>query len=543
MRYRLLAAAAAVTLLAGVASAAPKAARPTVEVRLRSVNDLVDKFEYVAPLVGQENAVEQVREFIKMLSTDGKGIEGVDPKQPSGAYATVAKDIGNSPVVVMIPIADETQFLKALKTRLDITPEKSDDGTRKINVPNIDELHLRFANGYLYVARKASELDPKQLIKPKDFFANDDGSVASAVVHLDRIPADLKTFVTGQLELNLNEERKKNADTENATEKKLKNLVLDTVLTAVKGLADDGKELTVRLFVDPKGDDISGEFTLTAKNGSPAAKYFASLGGKKSLSAGIVGTAAPKPAARGSMKLAVTEGMKKEYAAAIDAMLADAVKNAPEGQEELIKQLVAVVSPTLKAGTLDAAGALVGPDAKGRYQVVGALAVKDGKEIEKFVKKTIEDYGQFIEGAVKFKFDVETVGDFNLHRVDLQDVDEKFEKLFGTKTIWLAISDTHIAFSIEPNGITLRKGLKAKAVAAPVMAGEVALAQLIPLIQPDVKPDELKAMLKDTFGNGPATGKDTIAFTVAGGDKLTVKFKMKGKALRLGTSLGTLKGE
>ena len=76
----------------------------------------------------------------------------------------------------------------------------------------------------------------------------------------------------------------------------------------------------------------------------------------------------------------------------------------------------------------------------------------------------------------------------------------------------------------------------------PVLSGEVSVAKLLPLVQPDLKPDELKALLKDAFGDGPTTGKDTISISVEGGDKLTAKVKMKGKALRLFAGLTILKG-
>src|SRR5436189_4641273 len=115
MRFRWSAALAAALLTCGLASAQPKEAGPTVEVRLRSVNDLVDKFEYVAGLAGKEDAVKQVRELIKVLSADGKGIEGIDPKKPIGGYATLVKELETSPFVGMIPIADEEQLLKVLK--------------------------------------------------------------------------------------------------------------------------------------------------------------------------------------------------------------------------------------------------------------------------------------------------------------------------------------------------------------------------------------------------------------------------------------------
>src|SRR5438128_590654 len=127
MRCRLLAAVATTFLTAGLASAQPAA--PTVEVRVRSVNDLVARFEYVAGLVGKDNEAKQVREVLKVLAADGKGLEGVDPDKPIGAYVTLAKEVETSPFVVMVPIADEKRFLQMLKERANIEPEKGDDGT------------------------------------------------------------------------------------------------------------------------------------------------------------------------------------------------------------------------------------------------------------------------------------------------------------------------------------------------------------------------------------------------------------------------------
>jgi hypothetical protein len=539
MRYRLLAAVVATLLAGGLASAQPN--EPTVEVRLRSVNDLVDKFEYVAGLAGKEDAAKQVRELLKVLAAEGKGIEGVDPKKPMGAYATLVKDVETSPFVVMLPIADEEQFLKALKTRLDVTPEKGEGGTLKVAVPILNELHLRFANGYLYVSPKAKDLDAKTLVTPKAFFAKDDGAIVSLLVHIDRIPADLRTLVLGQFEMGLNEARKKDAENESPAEKKLKALLFDSILGGAKGLTDDGKELSIKMFADPKTDDISAEVTLSAKAGSATARNLAALGGKTSVPAGIV--AASGAAVRGNVKIAVTEGMKKEFADAIDAILADAVKKAPPDQEELAKSAIAALAPTLKAGELDMAAALVGPDAKGRYQAISAVAVKEGKGIEKLLKELVKQFGPFIEGAVAFKFDVETIGDFTLHRIDLKQTDEKFDKLFGTSTIWFATSDKYIAASLEPDGEMIKKGLRAKAVPVSVLSGEVAAAKLLPLLPQDIKPDELKALLKDAFGDGSPAGKDTISISVEGGDKLTAKVKMKGKAIRLFAGLDLLKGK
>ena len=75
---------------------------------------------------------------------------------------------------------------------------------------------------------------------PKAYFERDDGAVVSLVAHIDRIPADLRTFVFGQLELGVNGARKKNADNESPAEQKLKNVTLDMILAGTKGVIDDG---------------------------------------------------------------------------------------------------------------------------------------------------------------------------------------------------------------------------------------------------------------------------------------------------------------
>src|SRR5687767_3972820 len=110
MRNWIVAVAAVAVVAAAPARAAAqpaKVAGPTVEVKVRSINDLLDKAEYVGGLLGKEDVIVQVRELVKQLSAEGKGVEGVDPKRPFGAYATLTTDVVDSPVVVMIPIADQ----------------------------------------------------------------------------------------------------------------------------------------------------------------------------------------------------------------------------------------------------------------------------------------------------------------------------------------------------------------------------------------------------------------------------------------------------
>ena len=315
MRIRWLAALIVAISAGGTASAQP--AVPTVEVRLRSVNDLLDKAEYVAGLAGKEDIVQSVKQIVKNLHVEGKGVEGLDTKRPFGAYVTLTADVVNSPVTAMVPIADRDAFLAMLNKYLDITPEKVDGGALKVVLPDafknevISAVYLRFANDYVYVARTAKDLDPKLLIDPKVFFAKDDGAVASVIVRGDRVPADVKTFLIGQFELLVAEHRKKQGPNEKPVEKAMLDWLGDGVAGGIKTLLDDSKELTARLFIDAKSDEMSAEVVLTPKANTPLAKYIASLGSQTSLPAGIV--AAKEAVGRGAVKIALTPELKKGF--------------------------------------------------------------------------------------------------------------------------------------------------------------------------------------------------------------------------------------
>ena len=531
MRIRLLAALAAVFAFGPAAHAQPAKPAPTVEVRLRSVNDLLTKAEYVGGLIGQEDAVKQVREIVKQLSADGKGIEGIDPKQPFGATATLTADVVNSSFTLMVPVADKDRFLNLLSTRLNLSPEKADDGSYKVAVPVISEVYLRFANDYVYVARTQKDLDPKKITAPKDFFAKDDGAVGSVIVRFDQIPAELKTFVLGQLELGVKEQRKKNGANESPAQKAALDWVGDNIAGGIKTLLDDAKELQARVFIDEKTDDLSAEITLTAKSGSTLSKNIASLAGKTSIPAAIVG--GKDAAVRVTAKAGLPEASKKDLGAVVDSGIDEILKQVPAGEKELAERVLKTLAPTLKAGELDMAFSLT-PTEKG-YTVIAAVGVKKGKDIEALAKDLAKQFGPMIGDAVAFDFDVEKIGNFNLHKVTVNVLPPEVEKVFGTNKVWVAVSDDYIAVSVEPEGKALREGLKAKAVTVPVVSIEVAAAKLVPLVARDLKPDEVKAILKDAFPDG-AAGNDTVSITLTGGDQLTLKGKLKGKAVRLAAS-------
>ncbi|HEX4609633.1 MAG TPA: hypothetical protein VH092_15650 [Urbifossiella sp.] len=519
------AALAVATVVPGVAAAQPaKAVEPTVEVRIRSLNDILDKATYVGGLFDQEDAVTQVRELVKLLSQEGKGIEGVDPARPLGGYAVLTPDVATSPAVLMVPVVDRARLLRALKERLGIEPEDAGKGVQKIFVPLISEVYLKFADDYVYAARDPKHLDEKYVVSPKTFFAAKDGAVVSVVARLDRVPADLRDLVTGQFEHQIKERRLQKADGKQPGELKLVGFAFDGIVGSAKTLVDEGKEFSVRVFVDEKADELAAELSLTAKPGTGLAKTLAGLKGRTSLPAGIVKAADPVFAASG--KLALPDDFRKQLDPVLTKVFEELAAQA--GDRAVAERVIEALAPTAKAAAADVAVAVSGPDAKGRHTLLLAAGVKGGKELEKLAK----EFGPFVpadEGA--FTFDVEKVGAFSVHKFELGKDEAEFDRIFGTKNIWLATSDDVIAVSIEPTGALLKAGLRARPAVVPVLGATVAAGRFVTLVERELKEDEVRAAARDAFGPAGPAGRDVVSLSVDGGDQLTARVTTRGRVL------------
>jgi hypothetical protein len=190
-------------------AADPKTDAPTVLVRIQSVNDLIKTGQYVATLLpddGREQ-VKQGLDFVKSLIDDAKGIEGIGVKNPIGMYATLTAELTSSPVVVLIPIADEKTVMDALKTRANVEPKKRDDGSYEVQPQGAPvTVFFRFANNYAYVtANDPENIAVKNLPKPETVLGGRPEHLISASIRIDRLPEQMKKMALGFIENKLAE--------------------------------------------------------------------------------------------------------------------------------------------------------------------------------------------------------------------------------------------------------------------------------------------------------------------------------------------------
>jgi hypothetical protein len=519
-------------LFAAALFAAPPAAaaEPTVELKIKAIKDLLPLAQYLGDLAGQGEQAEQGAKFVEAMAGKKGVIEGIDITKPIGFYATMTPNVIDSPMVVLVPVGDEKAFLNLLTGKLNLGPEKGDGDIYSVTVPNVPpKVYFKFHKGYVCVTvHNKATLDADTLLDPKDLFAKEQTSVLTLSVNLDRIPADVRKTVLGQMELKLADEKAKPAKT--PAEEKAKALAIDATFAGVTSLFTDGKTASLSLNIDPKADDIGLDFSLTAKDGSDLKSLFASVAKR----AAVAPLAAGKNAILSvAANLQIPESLMKKYSDVIDLAVGDALEKAKDNDRDAAKKFFDAVEPTLKAGTLQFGLSLSG--SAGKHEVLAAVRTTSGKQIEALAK----EFAPFIpEDKAKVKFDVEKVGAAALHEI-VPPADEKVEKLFGKdKSVWLTTADDLFVVGFGGDATAAKKLARATPAPSPILAVELSVAWVTLLGDSKTKGEQSDALVRETFGDVKVRGNDTFKVLVTAGEKLSLNATIKGKALKLIAALG-----
>ena len=513
---------------------------PAVMLQIQSVEKLLANAEYGAKLIGKEEEAKQFLGFIKSLTGDNpeKGIEGIDLKRPFVAYANVAAEIEKSEIVVMLPIADQEAFIGLLKGRLALEIKDEKNGLFSTQAPNnLGAVYFRFANKYVYATFQSKEnVDEKKLPKPEAVYTKGD-SVISLSVRIDRIPDALKQFGLASVETALANAKEQKLPPELEKLDPVKNKAVDSLADGIKSILFDGKEVTLRLDVDPKKDEIALALELTAKDGTDLARDIADFKTKKSVALG--GTAVKNAALLLSLNASLPTSVKKLIGPAIDDLVKQGLDMAGDFKEHL-EPVVKAIVPTLKAGDLDIGIAVVGPNADNHLSGVLIGKVVEGKKIETAVKDLVEKIPEPIKSA--FQIDADKEGEHKIHVLKIKDqLDDNIRKVIGESDVYIAFRNDALIVSFGPSGKSLIKdALKSAPASGPLFKAEVSASRIAALIAAD-NPKATEKAVKEVFGKNPKD--DTISLTVEGGQSLTLKAAIKGKVIQFFVLLDKYKAE
>src|SRR5262245_44102177 len=319
MRNSVLAALAALGLLALPAAARAadaKPAGPSVVVRIEPLDDLVADLRYLGTQADRDELVKQFEGLVK-AKTGPKGLEGVDRKRPLGFYGTVGTQGLDSSGVLMVPVSDEKAFLGSLEN-LGLKPEKGKDGLYTVQAENTlaPAVHFRFANDYAYATvLNEAVIDRGALLPPAQILAAGRGGLAAATVHVDRIPDNIKQLALGQLGLRLADLRDRSFKGETKAESEFWKQAFEELAANVKALLRDGNEVTLRVDVDRKNQDLAVEVTADARPDSKLAANVARMGEAQSRFAGLLSKDA---ALQGLVRCTLTEELRRALQAVVD---------------------------------------------------------------------------------------------------------------------------------------------------------------------------------------------------------------------------------
>jgi hypothetical protein len=356
-----------------------------------------------------------------------------------------------------------------------------------------------------------------KLIAPKTFFADKMTGLLSATVHFDRIPADLRKAVYGQLELQLKEGAKNATD---PTQKRLNEFLVDVGVDAVKTLLTEGDTLNAVLDVEPKSDDIKLGLTVTPKSGTTLAKTLASFADRDTVAALV--SAVKNPLLSLGVNFTLPPETKKKFAAMFEGLAKDMVDNANENDKPGAKLVTDSLLPTLTSGDLQL-GLALSSDSKGKVGLTAAVKAKDGKEIE----KTAKLLAQFVpKEAAEFTADTDTVGKGNVHKLTFAKPDGV---PFSSDTMWLLTADDLVAVHTGDKADGVKAIGTAKPAKAPMLSFEMSWVRFAKLTN-SAEADTIKNLVNSVFEDTKTDGLDTLKITGTGGKELKLNVTLKGKA-------------
>ncbi len=524
--FLLLAVCGLVALPTPARPADEKAQAPTLVVRVRSIDGLINDFKYLATLAGRAEEAKQFDGLIKSRVGE-KGLEGIDTKRPLGLYGTVNPGLTDSTAVVLVPIADEKAVLGLLEN-FGFKAKKDEDDIYTIARDNLPlPVYARFANRYAYITAQNKESIAKdRLLEPSRVLPAEGTGTVSALIRLDQIPDALKQIVIGQTELRLAEAQDRK-DGETEAQHKAKVATVKQLSREITTLIRDGGELALRFDIDQKANRLAAEFSLTGKAKSKLATEIAELGGNQSLFGAVVSRDS-------AMSLLLHIALPAEVRKAIGPAIDEGFRQALEKEKDRTKReqgtkLFKALSPTLKAGELDAVFDLRGPDANQLYTLVAGLKVQDGAAIEEVIRSLVKDLPE--ADRAKIKLDAETAGAVKIHRIDAhKDFDADARRALGENPVYFAVRTDAILLAGGANGLrALKEALTAQPKTVPPAQFAMSLGRMAPAIESKGHKAAIKAA-QEAFGKNKEA--DKIRITLEGGKALKARFTMDAQVLK-----------
>lgn len=455
-------------------------------------------------------------ESLLMLSTQGRGLAGLDVKRPAGIVVT--SDGTDLAAHGFVPVKDLDKLLTSLQGI--IGPVAKDGASRRVTLPSGITLSITDRNGWAVIAPPGLEAaDPAPLLDAlaKDF-----------TVGIEAFPSRMSDAVRKQIEAALDQAAAASA---------AQGQPMDPgALKAALGGLKQTESLSLGLGIDDTAGEVFVENRSVALPGTVSAAAFEAAG-TGTLTVGTPPPAAgERPALRGYIAQAIPEAARGQFLEALDQTLP---READDPLTRTLSRLIYdLLSATLAAGGIDAALAVDTSRAtkdKPLPAVTAGVRVKDGAALERQVKQAFAGGNGAGLPGVKARFDAGKAGGATLHTISVDVADEELAARIG--------NSLDLTLAVAPNYALVLAGGNAAARAEAALAASgrpVDDAKPIASLRASAAP--MLEYVDTLAGEGPAAKGGGAAREAGGGAvELRVAPIERGVATRLSIDSGALK--
>ncbi len=521
MNRKLLSLLVLVMLLASGSPCLAQEAKPVVAVSFSGFDALRTDVGYLGKLMGNPELAQMLDGIIAM-STEGKGLAGLDTKRPWGAVL-YSKDEEFSPAV-FLPTTD-IKALAATMTALNLPATDKGDGTYEVLSP-MQSLTMKEQNGWAVMADKVETLanlpdDPTKLLGPLS------GKYDLGVMaHVANLPEGIRQMIVLQMEAGAMMGMQQQPD-ESEEQFAFRKAMTDRSIQQVKTMMDELDQFMLGIKIDGEAGAGTIDVAISAKEGTKMAEQFAQV---QNATTNFAGFDQPDATVSAVWSSKMTEEDKAQF-----KMMLDGVKSAAAAELEkqnlgdedmavakpLMTELFEVLEENIDAKTVDGGMvAKLGPD---QLSFVAGGAVADGAKIESLLKRFVEQLvKENPEAREHMKLDSETHEGVALHVLSIptEAMDEGAEpmrKLVGDqidlvigiegKSIYVAAGRS--AVSELKQVIDASKAAPGKAVSpAKVTIAIAPILDMVEALADDESAKQMAGMMKMSLSQSP--GKDHV---------------------------------
>ncbi len=522
-----------VVLLAGLLPAvAVAAAEPAVVLQVKPLEELRATVRQAAKNFLPAPVLKEL-ERTAFGQMDLAALKGVDPKKPLGVYLSLADgpkkgDLLNSAVVVLVPVSDQSALLELLGG-LGFRPEKTGD-EYAVTIPNVPApASLRFVKGYACLRLPKAGPGALALLDPQSVFNDKEAAAAALRVRFDLFPSELrKQYVAAYLRDNAARIKAAQETLGPSDDPRQRIRVATSVATTrrmgqlIASVVGEGRELDLRVDLDPKSGVATGELTLEALPGSDFAKSIRQIPRTENPFRRLVAAESAGyvlfevPLFLGDLREAFSGAVQS-----LDAAVRQESKDEPKGSRQVGLGLAKALTRTAKEDPVGLAVSLRGPDDSGRFTAVGAVTLKDSAELEKALQAMAQGSAEF---AGLVKPDAFHVRGVNVHELAVGPrLAPEARSVFGAGPAYAAFAPGAVYGTLGPRG---------KEVMTEILSEELR-AEPAPLVEARISGKRTLALFK-LLGAAPeafpflekltaAEQSTVLTVRVAGGEKFVLR--------------------